>query len=757
MESNQHEKVNVANAKEAQKRLAKEALSIFKEPLQGIVARYDNDDIFTWHFLILGPDGTPFKGGIYHGLIKFPAEYPNKPPSIYMITPSGRFKTDTRLCLSMSDFHPDHWNPNWTLSSLLYGILFALLDDEDLIGTVDTDDTQKRMYARESLAFNSRSPAFLKLFPEYTQIVHALQLTRSNSSHGSAEDLIRSSTSSTDSPTATRTPPVTNIGANNTTTNETVHKSEPIPIVPNTSSTSTGTGGTRSKRSNSSGVKPAPTPQKVIPQPPLAQSTEAVLSPDNQPRGSPKQSRSPLQTSQSLDLDGALKEFETANGRRRLERDIAAPLLREIARWTGTDESKVVLPVIEIKSVDLGPEDRVSASNNNEDGEGSLTVPNNNTTPTNSPSKSPSPHSESPLSVSADLKLEVRAKMRISFANWHFLQPNKIEGTPEQQREKAKDLVVKILDRILSFAYQLHKVRIVFSEIDLSHTESSMRAIFNGTNGKGQPIHRENEVEILNLTGTQTSARSLLSLYRLTNLRELYLDHCYELKKSGEKVFSLLSKKEKIQALEVLSVVDTSEVLDNNWLTDVGSRCPRLKTVYFTRKKGTKALGWQDLILMQTMRNPQLLPCGHIGDKESTVSLSYCSLDRESFRLEELVPLNPSNTKLSKGQSAEWSATVVDACREPLDSKCLYHVPCGEFYNYQSIVTLYNLDCGSDHVNLDAKFVESLKTKQCIGCKKKLTHLRVCFPNSAEHLDKPSFDTLEKISVYGVQDVFIRK
>lgn len=290
-----------------------------------------------------------------------------------------------------------------------------------------------------------------------------------------------------------------------------MHKSEPIPIVPNTSSTSTGTGGTRSKRSNSSGVKPAPTPQKVIPQPPLAQSTEAVLSPDNQPRSSPKQSRSPLQTSQSLDLDGALKEFETANGRRRLERDIAAPLLREIARWTGTDESKVVLPVIEIKSVDLGPEDRVSASNNNEDGEGSLTVPNNNTTPTNSPSKSPSPHSESPLSVSADLKLEVRAKMRISFANWHFLQPNKIEGTPEQQREKAKvrsvvvsridtdslsaqDLVVKILDRILSFAYQLHKVRIVFSEIDLSHTESSMRAIFNGTNGKGQPIHRENEV-----------------------------------------------------------------------------------------------------------------------------------------------------------------------------------------------------------------------------------------------------------------------
>jgi hypothetical protein len=42
MESNQHEKVNVANAKEAQKRLAKEALSIFKEPLQGIVGKEAN-------------------------------------------------------------------------------------------------------------------------------------------------------------------------------------------------------------------------------------------------------------------------------------------------------------------------------------------------------------------------------------------------------------------------------------------------------------------------------------------------------------------------------------------------------------------------------------------------------------------------------------------------------------------------------------------------------------------------------------------
>ena len=36
-------------------------------------------------------------------------DYPFKPPSLLMVTPSGRFETGVRLCLSMSDFHPETW------------------------------------------------------------------------------------------------------------------------------------------------------------------------------------------------------------------------------------------------------------------------------------------------------------------------------------------------------------------------------------------------------------------------------------------------------------------------------------------------------------------------------------------------------------------------------------------------------------------------------------------------------------------------
>ena len=67
---------------------------------------------------------TPFpSGGFYLGKLVFPKDYPFKPPRIMMITPNGRFQTNTRLCLSISDFHPDTWNPAWSVATILTGLL----------------------------------------------------------------------------------------------------------------------------------------------------------------------------------------------------------------------------------------------------------------------------------------------------------------------------------------------------------------------------------------------------------------------------------------------------------------------------------------------------------------------------------------------------------------------------------------------------------------------------------------------------------
>ena len=79
--------------------------------------------MFFRHYVVKGPEKTPYEGGFYHGKLIFPVEFPFQPPSIYMTTPNGRFKVNTRLCLSISDFHPDTWNPAWSVSTILTGLL----------------------------------------------------------------------------------------------------------------------------------------------------------------------------------------------------------------------------------------------------------------------------------------------------------------------------------------------------------------------------------------------------------------------------------------------------------------------------------------------------------------------------------------------------------------------------------------------------------------------------------------------------------
>lgn len=70
------------------KRILKEAQEL-KNPSELYSAQPLEDNIFEWHFTIRGPEDTEFEGGIYHGRISLPSEYPMKPPHIYMITVSN--------------------------------------------------------------------------------------------------------------------------------------------------------------------------------------------------------------------------------------------------------------------------------------------------------------------------------------------------------------------------------------------------------------------------------------------------------------------------------------------------------------------------------------------------------------------------------------------------------------------------------------------------------------------------------------------
>ena len=92
-------------------RLRKELLAINKDRPEFIWATHKETNILLWSFLVAPPDDTVYGGGYYWGRVTFPQDYPFAPPGIQFVTPSGRFRPETKICMSMSDYHPESWNP----------------------------------------------------------------------------------------------------------------------------------------------------------------------------------------------------------------------------------------------------------------------------------------------------------------------------------------------------------------------------------------------------------------------------------------------------------------------------------------------------------------------------------------------------------------------------------------------------------------------------------------------------------------------
>lgn len=113
------------------------------------------ENIFEWQFAIRGPGDTEFEGGIYHGRIQLPADYPFKPPSFMLLTPNGRFETQTKICLSISNHHPEHWQPSWSVrTALLALIAFMPTQPNGALGSLEYTKEERR-----ALAIKSRDAA----------------------------------------------------------------------------------------------------------------------------------------------------------------------------------------------------------------------------------------------------------------------------------------------------------------------------------------------------------------------------------------------------------------------------------------------------------------------------------------------------------------------------------------------------------------------------------------------------------------------
>ena len=128
---------------------------MINEPSDDFYANPIKDDMFCWHFTIRGPPDTEFEGGLYHGIIKLPMSYPNRPPSIMFLTPNGRFDVNMDVCLSMTRYHKEEWQAAWTIRSMLEAIIafFPVKEEHDAIGALDSSVESRKHFAKLSIKY----------------------------------------------------------------------------------------------------------------------------------------------------------------------------------------------------------------------------------------------------------------------------------------------------------------------------------------------------------------------------------------------------------------------------------------------------------------------------------------------------------------------------------------------------------------------------------------------------------------------------
>ena len=109
-------------------RLMSDLRDLQEDPPEGCSAAPASDDnLFVWNASIIGPDESPWEGGIYSLRVSFPEQYPVKPPKVRftceMFHPN--VYADGTLCL---DIIQDQWSAIYTVGTILTSIQSLLTD-----------------------------------------------------------------------------------------------------------------------------------------------------------------------------------------------------------------------------------------------------------------------------------------------------------------------------------------------------------------------------------------------------------------------------------------------------------------------------------------------------------------------------------------------------------------------------------------------------------------------------------------------------
>ena len=110
------------------KRILRELADIQQDPPSNCFAGPTSEnDLHTWNATIVGPEGSPYAGGIFNLAIRFPTDYPFKPPAVAFTTKvfHPNINAQGGICL---DILKTEWSPALSIAKVLLSISSLLTD-----------------------------------------------------------------------------------------------------------------------------------------------------------------------------------------------------------------------------------------------------------------------------------------------------------------------------------------------------------------------------------------------------------------------------------------------------------------------------------------------------------------------------------------------------------------------------------------------------------------------------------------------------
>ena len=140
--------------KRAMEALKKELEELKNDPIvtMGVVVKAIKGDVFHWQMTMLGPQDTPYAGGLFYLTADFPDEYPDKGPEVKFVNRMYHLNVSNNghVCINTLS----QWTKGTTMTEVL-SLIFALFYKQNPKSAYDTE--MANLFVKDKAKFDQNA------------------------------------------------------------------------------------------------------------------------------------------------------------------------------------------------------------------------------------------------------------------------------------------------------------------------------------------------------------------------------------------------------------------------------------------------------------------------------------------------------------------------------------------------------------------------------------------------------------------------